>query len=260
MISEIYQRKFSEAGFEVFIAANAELALDLARVERVDVVMTDLIMPKMDGFQLIEALRKGDNNPDVKIIVTSNLSERADRERATSLGADGFVAKSEHTPSELIKEIERLIYQHQQRKKNFVKIEKIKNGTPHRNGKKVLLIEDEDIFVDMFGEKLKQDGFEVVPAKNGAWGLKEAKENYYDILIVDMNMPVMTGEEMIAKLKADEKTENIPIIALSASVENDVARRVEAMGIQGFYVKTQITPSKLSRKIEEILGIEEVED
>jgi CheY-like chemotaxis protein len=145
--------------------------------------------------------------------------------------------------------------QYQQQKKNSIKLEKIKNGEDHSNGKKVLLIEDEDIFIEMFGEKLEQDGFIVEAARNGAWGVKEAMANKYDILIVDMVMPAMTGEEMIAKLKNNDDTKNIPIIALSASVEDDVARRVKEMGIECFFVKTQITPSKLSRKIEELLGM-----
>lgn len=255
MISEIYQRKFSECGFEVFAAMNAEYALDLARTEDIDVIMTDLIMPKMDGFQLIEAIRKEGYDKNIKIIVTSNLSERADQEKAMRLGANGFVAKSEYSPSQLVNEIQRLMDQFQQQKKNLIRLERAANGEIQQNGKKVLLIEDEEIFIDMFGEKLKQDGFIVEAARNGAWGIKEAMKNQYDIFVVDMIMPAMTGEEMIAKLKAEEGTKNIPIIALSASVEDDVAKRVQEMGIDAFFVKTQITPSKLSRKIEELLGI-----
>jgi chemosensory pili system protein ChpA (sensor histidine kinase/response regulator) len=255
MISEIYQRKFSESGFEVFPAANAEQALDLARAENVDLIMTDLIMPKMDGFQLIEAIRNEGYDKKIKIIVTSNLSEKEDREKAMRLGANGFVAKSDYSPSELVREIQRLMDQYDQQEKNSVRIEKSKNGEPHMNGKKVLLIEDEEIFIEMFGDKLKQDGFIVEAARNGAWGVKEAMQNDYDIFVVDMVMPAMNGDEMVAKIKDNEKTKDIPIIVLSASVEDDVARQVKKMGIQAFFVKTQITPSKLSRKIEEILGV-----
>jgi two-component system, cell cycle response regulator len=255
MISEIYHRKFTEGGFEVSVAMNSEQALDLARTQEVDVVMTDLIMPKMDGFQLIEALRTEGYDKNIKIIVTSNLSERSDQEKALELGADGFVAKSEHSPSELVVEIQRLVNQFQQQKKNSARIEDAKKGKSNSNGKRVLLIEDEEIFIEMFGEKLKQDGFIVEAARNGAWGVKEAMKNKYDIFVVDMIMPAMTGEEMIAKIKANEETKNIPVIALSASVEDDVAKRVQKMGIDAFFVKTQITPSKLSSKIEELLGV-----
>ncbi len=256
MISEIYHRKFSESDFEVLIATSAEQALNLAKTEEnVDLVMTDLIMPKMDGFELIEALRGGDYDENIKIIVTSNLSEQADRERAATLGANGFVAKSDYSPSELVTEVERLMDQYQQQQKNSSKIENSQKGEGHSNGKKVLLIEDEEIFIEMFGDKLRQDGFIVEAARNGAWGVKEVMKNPYDLLVVDMVMPAMTGEEMVARIKLNEDTKNIPIIVLSASVEEDVAKRVKEMGVQAFFVKTQITPSMLSRKVEELLGI-----
>jgi len=110
MIAEIYQKKFSDSGFEVFMATNGDQALNLAKVQKPDVIMTDLIMSRMDGFQLIEALRSGEEyDPNIKIIVTSKLSQTEDREKAEKLGANGFVAKSEYSPSDLVKEVQRLI-------------------------------------------------------------------------------------------------------------------------------------------------------
>lgn len=111
MIAEIYFKKFSASGFEVFPASTAEQAIGIAKAEKIDVVMTDLIMPQMDGFQLIGELRNGKYDPDMKIIVASNLSQGEDREKAMAMGADGFVVKSEFNPSELVAEIQRMIGQ-----------------------------------------------------------------------------------------------------------------------------------------------------
>ncbi|MCX6761595.1 MAG: response regulator [Candidatus Moranbacteria bacterium] len=120
-------------------------------------------------------------------------------------------------------------------------------------GKKILIIEDQQIFIEMFGDKLKQDGFQVTSAKNGAWGIKEALSKDFDLLVIDMVMPAMNGEEIVAKLKMEEKTKNLPIIIISASVDEETQKRVEQMGIEAFFIKTRITPSDLSRKIQEIL-------
>jgi CheY-like chemotaxis protein len=120
--------------------------------------------------------------------------------------------------------------------------------------KKILMIEDGEIFVEMFGDRLKQDGYEIEFATNGAWGLKEATEKDFDLFIIDMLMPAMNGEEMIAKLKLDEKNKNKPIIVLSASVDHETQKRVEAMGICAFYVKTLVTPSELSAEVAKLLG------
>lgn len=119
--------------------------------------------------------------------------------------------------------------------------------------KKILLIEDEEIFIEMFGDRLKQDGYEIESARNGAWGIKEALKNSFDLFIIDMVMPAMTGEEMIARLKLEDNTKNVPIIVLSASVDYETQKRVEGMGINEFLIKTHITPSDLAEKVAEIL-------
>jgi CheY-like chemotaxis protein len=119
---------------------------------------------------------------------------------------------------------------------------------------RILLIEDEEIFVEMFSDSLKRAGFEVTVAKNGAWGIKEALSGGFDLLITDIVMPAMGGEEMIAKLKNDPKTQNMPIVVISASVDDATQKRIEKMGVSSFFVKTKITPTELSEKVKKILA------
>ena len=256
MISEIYQKKFGDSGYEILVADSGEKAVELDRVEKIDVMLLDLIMPKMGGYEVIENVRKSQCNPDMKIFVFSNLSQKEDQDKAMNLGADGFIIKSNYTPSDLVKEISRRIKQDKEVQRN----EALQNGSGEYAGKKeangqkkILLIEDEEIFLEMFGGKLKKDGFLVETANNGAWGLKEALSKDFDLFIIDMMMPAMTGDEIIEKLKMEEKTKNIPIIVLSASVENQIEKKVREMGVNEFFVKTQIIPSELSLKVEEIL-------
>lgn len=256
MISEIYQKKFSDSGFEVLIADSGERVLELAKGEKFDAILLDLIMPKMDGFEVIKNLRSGGFEPEIKIIVFSNLGQREDREKAMKLGADGFIMKSEYSPSDLVKEIKRLLGQFKEQRRNG---ERIANGAGIGNkkeghkAKKILMIEDEEVFIDMFGEKLKQEGYEVVSAANGAWGYKEAIKDKFDLFIIDMSMPAMSGDEIVEKLKLEEATKNIPIIILSASASDEERKKVEELGIDGFLIKTQVTPLEVFQKVEEIL-------
>ena len=120
--------------------------------------------------------------------------------------------------------------------------------------KKILLVEDEEVFIEMFGNKLKQDGYDITCAQNGAWGIKEALAGSFDLIIMDMVMPAMSGEEMLNKLKLDDETKNIPIVVLSASVDQATQDRVMASGVQEFFIKTHVTPSELSKRVAEILS------
>jgi CheY-like chemotaxis protein len=257
MILEIYQKKFSDSGFEVATADSGERVLEIAKKDKPEVILLDLIMPKMDGFEVIRNLRSGEYDPGMKIIILSNLSQREDQERALNLGANGFVTKAEYSPTDLVKEVKRLLGQFKERTRNERRSsnEKGEKVASQSKNKKILLMEDEEIFVEMFGDKLKQEGYEVVSARNGAWGLKEALKDKFDLFIIDMAMPAMNGDEIVEKLKLEEATRDVPIIILSASARDDAAKKVEELGINEFFIKTQVTPTEVARKVDEILEV-----
>ena len=107
MISEIYNRKFTELGFEVLLAENGKQALETIKLKEVDIVLSDLIMPEMGGLELTKILRGGEYDPKIKIIILSNLFES--RDEALKLGANGFLAKASFTPSEIVAEVKKII-------------------------------------------------------------------------------------------------------------------------------------------------------
>jgi len=107
MISEIFQRKFSESGFEVFLAENGKQALEIINKEKINVVLSDLIMPEMGGFELTKTLRGGGYDPNIKIIIISNLIDSL--ENAIELGANGFLTKSAFTPTEMVNEVKKIL-------------------------------------------------------------------------------------------------------------------------------------------------------
>lgn len=258
MICEIYQKKFMESGFEVLTASSGEQLLSLAKNEKVDVILLDLIMPKLNGFDVIKSIREGQYDPDIKIIVFSNLSQKEDREKAMKLGANGFIVKSDFAPSALVEEVKRQMNQFREEKRNEVRNIKGKDigKEKDKNGKKkVLMIEDEEIFLEMFGDKLRQDGFEVDTATNGTIGLKKAMSGKYDIFIIDMILPGITGDEIVAKIKLEDSVKDIPIMIFSASVDVEAEQRMRDLGADEFFMKTQLIPSDLSKKIAEILDV-----
>jgi len=253
MIAEIYVKKFESAGFEIVNAVTGKEALKYAAENSFDLVLLDMVIPEISGMDVLKEIKKSGNYPsDINVVVFSNLSETETQREALENGADGFIGKTEYSPSEIVDEVRRRIQEFAEQKKNKAK----NSGSPVSNDKKkkVLLIEDEDIFLEMFGKKLEDDGYDMTYAKNGAWGAKEALENQYDLIITDMVMPAMSGLEIVGKLKQEEKTKHIPIIVISASVENEAEKAVRELGVDDFLLKTRIIPSDLSRRAAELLG------
>jgi len=116
----------------------------------------------------------------------------------------------------------------------------------------ILVVEDEAHIRRVLEYNLKLDGFEVYLAEDGATGLKLARENSPDIILLDWLMPVMNGLQVLAELRADSSTEHIPVFMLTAKgMLNDVTQAIE-MGADD-YITKPFNPVQLGKTIKEKL-------
>jgi two-component system phosphate regulon response regulator PhoB len=116
----------------------------------------------------------------------------------------------------------------------------------------ILVVEDEAHIRRVLEYNLKLDGFEVYLAEDGATGLKLARENSPDVILLDWLMPVMNGLQVLAELKTDSSTEHIPIFMLTAKgMLNDVTQAIE-MGADD-YITKPFNPIQLGKTIREKL-------
>jgi len=245
-IVEIYKKKFEASGFEVFNAPSGKAALREALAQRFDVVLLDLVIPEMSGMEVLRELRTNPEYPkELKIVVFSNLSSTEDRAECLRLGASGFVSKTEFSPSEVVSELNRFLRQWSEQEKNFTRQEK-SPAEPAKIGKRILFIEDEAVFVEMFSKRLRDEGYEVVTKHEGISGLNEALKSDFDMIISDVVMPGMDGREIINRLKEIEEKKYTPIFVLSALLEDEHLKSLVASGlVNRSFLKTYITPSEL---------------
>ena len=108
-LSEIYSLKFKLSGFDVFTAANGEKALEAVKETIPDIILLDLVMPKMDGFETLAALRKISDLDKTPIIVFSNLGQKEDVDRGYQLGANDYIIKTRFTPSEVVEKVREML-------------------------------------------------------------------------------------------------------------------------------------------------------
>lgn len=100
---DMYAVKFRESGFEIEVASSGTDALKKIKDGWApDVVLLDLVMPGMDGFEFLKNVKSGNLIPRAVIIILTNLGQKEDVERGMSLGVKDYVIKANHTPSEVV--------------------------------------------------------------------------------------------------------------------------------------------------------------
>jgi CheY-like chemotaxis protein len=256
-ISEIYTKKFETSGFEVVPALTGRDALKKAGESVYDLVMLDMVIPEVSGMDVLKTIRTDKAyDPNLKVVVFSNLSGPQERQDALAAGANGFISKTDFTPSEVVNEVRRYLDQFASQAKHAdtVPASAPANTAPVADAlpepgteKRILLIEDEPVFVEMFGKALRDLGYAVVTERDGRSGLERALAGSFDLVITDHLLPSMNGKAIIEALAGDERAKGLPVFLLTASLEEEEVKSLEASGaVKRSFLKTKVTPSELA--------------
>jgi DNA-binding response OmpR family regulator len=114
---------------------------------------------------------------------------------------------------------------------------------------RVLLVEDDQEFAEMYRLKLEADGYEVSLARDGERGLRMASDSPPDLIFLDIRMPRMGGLEMLEHLRQDPATESLPVVILSNYGEDELRKRGLDLGALEWLIKANVTPSDVSSRV-----------
>ena len=120
--------------------------------------------------------------------------------------------------------------------------------------KKVLIVEDEDIIMDLLEKKLIQEGYEVSTAYDGEQGMEKLRSVKPDILLLDIVMPKKSGYEVMEEMSKDPELSKIPIIVISNSGQPVELDKAKNMGAKDWLVKTQFDPKEVVEKVRRLIG------
>jgi len=117
----------------------------------------------------------------------------------------------------------------------------------------VLLVDDYPDAREMYAEYLEFSGFEIVQAGNGVEALERAHDSHPDVILMDLSLPVMDGWEATRRLKADDSTKKIPVLAVTGHALTGVSNDAKNAGCDGFITKPCL-PEDLVTEIRKVLG------
>ena len=119
--------------------------------------------------------------------------------------------------------------------------------------KTILLAEDDPFIIDIYTNRLKKEGFMVDVAIDGQMALEKIKNNYPDLLILDILLPKMNGWEILKNVRDDVKMKNLKVIVVSNLNEKEYADNIHSLGVLKYFLKVQTTPEEIIKTIKEIL-------
>lgn len=108
-ISNMYYQKLQREHFQVYIGSNGEEGLSLAQQQLPDVILLDIMLPKIDGWTVLHYLKANKSTRDIPVIMLTNLSTQEDMNQAKQLGADEYMIKAQYLPSEVVSKIKTLL-------------------------------------------------------------------------------------------------------------------------------------------------------
>ncbi len=121
------------------------------------------------------------------------------------------------------------------------------------NALKIAIIEDDSAISQMYRIKFEAEGYIVETAENGQLGLQLIESMKPDIVLLDLMMPVMTGDEMLAKLRSSDFGKDINVIVLTNMGEQEVPENVKNLGVSAFILKANMTPRQVAEVVKKTL-------
>lgn len=119
---------------------------------------------------------------------------------------------------------------------------------------KIAIIEDDSVISQMYRMKFEADGFDVQLADNGKKGVALVEHFAPDIILLDIQMPEMTGDEALAAIRKSKQGKDTPVIILTNLGEEEAPKTIRGLGIHGYIVKAELTPRQVVQRVKDALG------
>lgn len=262
-LADVLEAKLKKEGHDMKVCYDGEAGYEEIKNWQPDLILLDIVMPKMDGYEVLEKM----NEEEVKIpvIIISNSGQPVEIEKTKKLGAIDHLIKTQFEPKEVIEKVQKYLNSRDGdnsagggnsiNNEEDIKPRK-EEGSKDQNGVKVMLVEDDSFLRDICAKKLSKEGFEVYEAIDGEEALKNVEKIKPDIVLLDIILPAIDGFEVLEKIRAssEERVQKVPVIMLSNLGQKDDIDKAIKMGANDYMVKAHFSTEEIIEKIKSELG------
>ncbi len=243
---KLLEAKLKREYFEVITAQSGQEALDKMAESIPDIVLLDVMMPGMDGFEVCQKIKDNPETAHIPVVMVTALTDTADRVKGLQAGADDFLSKPVNDIA-LFARVKSLVrfkmtideWRGREKTANQFGIGDDEGGVkslPFDNAK-ILLVNDIDFECEKIVDSLATDGHSVVVVKNGMEAIEKTKAEKFDMLMISLNLQGEDGLRLCSYMRSAENTRSVPILMVADS--QDVERTAQGleMGAHDYIVR-----------------------
>lgn len=259
-ISSLIIRALKKEGYEVVSAEDGEAGIAAIYAEEYDLILLDIMLPVLNGFDILEQLDTDQKIADVAVIVISNSGEPIEVDRLLKLGVQDFLVKANFSPDEVVEKVNAALRNERPHESTDSTASEAGSGVvEHERGRaddsdseeekqKVLIVEDEKMLFEMLSRGFTKQGA-VPKAATSAEAARTIlfEEQDISVIILDILLPDTDGFTFLEELKSDERWKDIPVVIASNLSESDEVERGRALGAAGYFVKAISLPDEICR-------------
>lgn len=242
-------------GHQPLQSSDGEAGITMARNEAPDLIICDVHLPKMDGYEVVRAVKAEPALQRTPVIAITALAMVGDREKLLEAGFDAYISKPIE-PEHLVEQVER-----------HLPVGKRSQGIPQAPGDeqdasaavvelrsaRILVVDDTAVNSELIHSTLTPFGYQLTIADNVEQALALARMSAFDLILSDLHMPEQDGFAFLAAVKADPQLSSVPFVFLSSSFGSiEDFRRGVALGAT-YFIRRPIEPQKLLGHIEACL-------
>ncbi|MDH5559873.1 MAG: response regulator [Deltaproteobacteria bacterium] len=211
--------RLEKLGVSVVTASDGFEAIEIAKETPIDMILSDVDMPKMTGLELCKNIKNDPELRGIPVIILSGLDTDMDIDKGFEAGASAYIPKAvsdELLTKTIVEVMDKIAFQME---------------------RTIMVVDDSVTILRLVEVGLSKNGFQVITALNGKEALRLLKKKKPDVIISDLDMPVMSGFELCEEVRRDKSLSTIPFMVMSANSERSTMRGMIERGAAAFMVK-----------------------
>jgi DNA-binding response OmpR family regulator len=248
--------KLEKEGYEIKAALDGAEGFKEIKKFSPDLILLDIVMPKMNGYEVLEKMHE--EKIKIPVIIISNSGQPVEIEKTTKLGAIDHLIKTEFSAADVLEKVHKCLRDQgsETGKKMAATIVPKADKEAKQLNIKVVLVEDDPFLREICSKKLVKEGYTVYEAIDGEQALGVVRQVKPDIVLLDIILPALDGFQILHEIRkdTDKVVAKVPVIMLSNLGQDDDIKKAMEMGANDYLVKAHFTTEEIAQKIKKTLG------